>query len=102
MKQLLLTAAIAAALGTAASACPIEIDASATTTTRDVHTRGHLSTGVTLIRQPPQTGIPKRDLQTTTSGSMTVRWNSAPANTTATRAARVRAMPALPPLYVTL
>ncbi|MBV9272158.1 MAG: hypothetical protein JO165_13775 [Candidatus Eremiobacteraeota bacterium] len=100
MKQLLLAGAIAAALRTAASACPIDMDANATTTARDVHTRGHLSSGVTLIMEPPQTGAPHRDLQKT-AASMTVRWNTAPAQSlTATTAASTRLAPALPPLAI--
>jgi len=103
MKQFLLTAVITAAFGTAASACPIQIDGNATTTSHDRHTSGHVSTGVTLIMLPPQTGIPKRDAQASTSASMTVRWNTAPAKAaTAPQTARIRLVPALTPLATTL
>jgi len=101
MKRLLLTAAIVAAFGTAASACPIEIDGNATTTTHDRHTGTHAGAGITMIAQPPQTSIPKRDIHTA-SGSMTVRWNTAPAKTAAAPLARLHLRAALPPLDLTL
>jgi hypothetical protein len=97
MKQFILLVAIAAAFGTAASACPIQIDGNAATTSHDQHASGHVSAGVTLIMQPPQTGVLKRDIQASTSGSMTVRWNSAPRPMRAAPVARARIAPALPP-----
>ena len=98
MKKIMLAVAIAASFGTVASACPIEIDAGATTIARDAHTRGHTQTSITTIMEPPQPAAPRRDLHTT-AASMTVRWNTAPAQTTSDSAsARMRLAPALPPL----